>query len=235
MKNPKILVTLLIPILFISMGAYSYAHFTDTLVKKYRLHVNCFTVEIKSYKAVSRYDDDLITKYPPDDVLKAMGGTTTISLSTNQAFPGWYVWVGLLIQNQGGYTAQVNAPIYDINDPAGIGVHTEEYCYGPFTHGEFVAADQTVWGGIRWKDLEESGPPPGGSPPPMVLEPYGKAYQNKMVMWIYIQLLDLNGPPEDFKITLEITIDVTLAESVYGVAQDTNEEIGSDWVGDQPP
>ena len=208
MKNPKILVALLIPILFISMGAYSYAHFTDTVVKKYKLHVKCFMVEIKSYKAVSRYDDDLITKNPPDDVLEAMGGTTTISLSTNKAFPGWYVWVGLLIQNQGGFTAQVNTPIYNINDPAGVGVHTEEYCYGPYKQDEFVSA---AWGGVRWKDLEASGPPPGGSPPPMVLEPYGGAYENKMVMWIYIQLLDLNGPPGDFTINIEITINVTAA------------------------
>ena len=210
MRNPKILVILLIPILFISMGAYSYAHFTDTVVKKYRIHVDCSTVHIKSYTAVSRYDDDLITKYPPDDLLEDMGGTTTISLSTTQAFPGWYVWVGLLIQNQGYYAAQVNTPIYDISDPAGIGVHTEEYCYGPYTNGEFANA-HTVWGGIKWKDLEASGPPPGSSPPPMVLEPYGDDYENKMVMWIYIQLLDLNGPPEDFEISIEITIDVTEA------------------------
>ncbi|MDH5770750.1 MAG: hypothetical protein OEZ25_05640, partial [Candidatus Bathyarchaeota archaeon] len=99
--NTKILVVLMIPLLLISMGAYSYAHFTDSVVKKYKLHVKCFMVEIKSYKAVSRFDDDLITKNPPDDVLEAMGGTTTISLSTNKAFPGWYVWVGLLIQNEG--------------------------------------------------------------------------------------------------------------------------------------
>ena len=206
MNNTKILAVLIIPLLLISMGAYSYAHFTDSVVKKYKLHVKCFMVEIKSYKAVSRFDDDLITKNPPDDVLEAMGGTTTISLSTNKAFPGWYVWVGLLIQNEGDFPAEVNKPSYDISDPAGVGVYTEEYFYGPYTHGEFVSVDYTVWGGIRWQDLEAYGAPPGARQPPLQLEPYGKAYKNKMVLWIYLELL--NGP-DDFVVHIEINITPT--------------------------
>lgn len=209
MNNAKILVALLIPLLIISLGSYSYAHFTDTVVKKYKLHVRCFMVEIKSYKAVSRYDDDLIDKYPPDDVLEAMGGTTTISLSTDKAFPGWWVWVGLLIQNQGSFPANVTTPMYDISDPAGVGVYTEEYFYGPYTHGDFVSVDHTVWGGVRWQDLEAHGAPPGDVPPPILLEPAGDAYKSKMVLWIYLELLDLNGAPEEFEVHIEITVNIT--------------------------
>jgi len=209
MNNPKILVALLIPLLLISLGAYAYAHFTDEVVKKYKLHVRCLIVEIKSYKAVSRYDDDLIYKYPPDDVLEAMGGTTTISLSTNKAFPGWWVWVGLLIQNQGSFPANVTTPIYEISDPAGVGVYTEEYFYGPYTHGDFVSVSPTVWGGVRWQDLEKYGAPPSNVPPPILLEPYGGAYKNKMVLWIYLQLLDGPTPPPYFTVQIKITVNAT--------------------------
>ena len=208
MNNAKILTALLIPLVLISLAAYSYAHFTDSVVKKYKLHVKCFLVEVKSYKAVSRYDDDLIYKYPPDDLLKAMGGTTTISLSTDKAFPGWWVWIGLLIQNQGSFPANVSTPVYDISDPAGVGVYTEEYFYGPYTHGDFVSVDHTVWGGVRWKDLEKYGAPPGNVTPPVTLEPAGDAYKNKMVLWIYLQLLD--GPTDDFSIRIEITVNAII-------------------------
>ena len=207
MNNAKILVALLIPLLLISIGSYSYAHFTDTVVKKYKLHVRCFTVEIKSYKAVSRYDDDLIDKYPPDDELEAMGGTTTISLSTDKAFPGWYVWVGLLIKNQGSFPANVTTPIYDISATDGVSVYTEEYFYGPYTHGDFVSVDHTVWGGIRWKDLEAYGAPLGNVTPPILLEPDGDAYKNKMVLWIYLELL--NGHTDYFTVQIKITVNIT--------------------------
>lgn len=149
----------------------------------------------------------MITKNPPDDVLEQMGGTTTISLSTDKAFPGWWVWVGLLIQNQGSFPANVTTPTYDINDPAGVGVYTEEYFYGPYTHGDFVSVDHTVWGGIKWKDLETYGAPSGNVTPPVLLEPYGDAYKNKMVLWIYLELLD--GPTEGFTIHIEITVTAT--------------------------
>ena len=208
MKNAKILTALLIPLVLISLGAYSYAHFTDTVVKKYKLHVKCFMFEITSYKAVSRWDDDLIEKNPSDDELEAMGGTTTISLSTDKAFIGWYVWVGLLIQNQGGFPGNVTTPIYDISGTAGVGVYTEEYFYGPYTHGEF-AEHSGVWGKVRWKDLEAYGAPPGNVTPPVLLEPDGDAYKNKMVLWIYLELLDLDGPTEYFTVHIEISVDIT--------------------------
>lgn len=215
MKNAKILTALLIPLLLISLAAYSYAHFTDTVVKKYKLHVKCFMVEIKSYKAVSRYDDDLIDKYPPDDLLEQMGGTTTISLTTDNAFlpttpsgKGWWVWVGLLIQNQGSYPANVTTPIYDISNTAGVGVYTEEYFYGPYTHGDF-AVHSEVWGGVRWKDLEQYGAPPGNISSPILLEPAGDAYKNKMVLWIYLELVDLDGPTDEFYVQIKITVNTT--------------------------
>ena len=215
MNNAKILIALLIPLLVISLGAYSYAHFTDTVQKKYKLHVKCFLVEIKSYKAVSRFDDDLIYKYPPDDLLEAWGGTTTVSLNTSKAFPGWWVWVGLLIQNQGSFAANVSTPIYetDVFPADALWVNTTEYFYGPYTEGDFVSVDHTVWGGVRWKDLQAYGAPPGyrTDAPPLTLEPYGDAYKNKMVLWIYIQLLDeITEPPEYFNIQIEITVNATV-------------------------
>lgn len=209
MKDTRILSALLVPLLLISISAYSYAHFTDTVVQKYKLHVQCFTVHIKSYKVVSRYDDDLIDKYPSEDELERMDGTTTLEISTDTAFPGWWVWIGLLIQNQGNVPANVTTPIYEISDPAGVGVYTEEYFYGPYTHGDFVSVDHIVWGKVRWKDLEENGAPPGYVPPPVTLEPEGQAYENKMVLWIYLELLD--GPTNGFDIQIRIAINITAA------------------------
>jgi hypothetical protein len=209
MNNGRILTALLVPLLLISMSGYSYAHFTDTVVKKYKLHVKCFIVEIKSYKVVSRYNDDLISTYPPDDLLEQWDGTTTISISTDTAFPGWWVWIGLLIQNQGGFPASVTTPIYDIDSSDGVKVYTEEYFYGPYTHGDFVSVDHTVWGGVKWKDLEKYGAPAGNVSQPVPLEPAGDANLDRMVLWIYLELQNIDGTPDEFTVEIKITVNVT--------------------------
>ena len=85
MNNAKIFTLILLPLLAMSTVAYVYAHVTDSVVKKYKLHVQESNVVIGSYKVVSRYDDDLIDKYPPDDELQQMGGTTSLSISTDNA------------------------------------------------------------------------------------------------------------------------------------------------------
>ena len=201
MNNAKILTALLIPLLLISLGAYSYAHFTDTVQKKYKFHVKCFIVEIKSYKVLSKYNDDLIHTYPNETELEVMGGTTTISISTENAFPSWWVWIGLLIQNQGGFPANVTTPIYG-PIPTNVSIETKQYFYGPYTHGEFVSVDHTVWGGIHWQDLQ-AGAPPGNKTAPITLEPAGDAYKNKMVLWIYLHIVSI---PSGFTFQIEITV-----------------------------
>lgn len=191
---------LLVPLLLVSMAAYSYAHFTDVVETRYKLHAKCLIVDIKSYKVLSEYDDEDITKIPSDDELTAMDGTSTISISTTKAFPGWWVWIGLLIQNQGSFTADVYAPTYEISDPSGVGVYTEEYFYGPYTGADF----NEVWAKIRWQDLQDHGAPSGHVPArPVPLQP-----EEKMVVWIYLELLD---GPTDFEVQIRITINAELA------------------------
>lgn len=208
-NNAKIFTLILLPLLVMPTAAYVYAHVTDSVIKKYKLHVEESNVVIGSYKVVSRYDDDLIDKYPPDDELQQMGGTTSLSISTDNAFPGWWVWVGLLIKNDGFTTATVDMPTYEITTPSGIAVHHEEYFYGPYTQGDFVSVDHIVWGGVQWKDLEANGAPPGNVPPPVTLEPDGDANQNKMLLWIFIRLDDVDGPVDYFNVQLKIIVNVT--------------------------
>lgn len=195
MTKMRILTPLLVPLLLVSMAAYSYGHFTDFVENRYKLHAKCLIVEIKSYKVLSKYDDDLIEKVPSDDML--MDGTSTLSISTDTAFPGWWVWIGLLIKNQGGFPADVYELNYDISDPSGVGVYTEEYFYGPHTGSGFME----VWGHIRWQDLQDYGAPDGYVEAPVTLQP-----EEKTVVWIYLELS--NGPttPPDFEVEIRITI-----------------------------
>ncbi|MCW4020933.1 MAG: hypothetical protein NWF14_06875 [Candidatus Bathyarchaeota archaeon] len=206
MANSKIIAAIIIPILLISMSGYVYAHWTDTVFKQYKFHFGFFEAEIKSYKVLTekKYNDDMITVSPKAEELEKMGGTSTLEISSVIPEAGWYIWVGLLIHNQGSTPVLIGSPTYEISDPNNVSewFTFEEHFYGPYTGGEFATTDPPVWSGIKYYEL----PPEAKETVLRRLEPY-----KKFVLWIKLQL-DPEYPGEmDFSITIAIKLAVAPA------------------------
>ena len=209
MANAKIITIIIIPMLFICMASYGYAHWTDNVFKQYKFHFLCVEAEITSYKVLTehKYNDDKITVYPTSDELEQMGGTSTLQISAIIPEPGWYIWVGLVIHNQGVPPVLVDVPTYEFSDSNGIaGNFThDEYFYGPFIKGEFanIKNDPRVWDGIKYYDLPSTYPQ---TTPPVRLE-----HCEKLILWIKLQLSPDYSGPMDFSLQIAIILTATLA------------------------
>lgn len=206
--NTKLLTAILVPMLLLPLAGFGYAHWTDSVTKQIKFHVGYVDATIKSYKCLSEFNDDWIFREPPEDDVPA-GGTKTIRIWTERAFPGWWVWIGLIIQNQGPFPVEVGVPEYTVTmePPGSVLYKTEEYFYGPYNTQEWQTAKKTVWDPITWKYLKEYGAPPGNVTPSIPLEQHGPSNENRMVIWIYLGIID---GTEDFEITIEITLHAVL-------------------------
>lgn len=197
---------MIIPLLLISSSSFGYAHFTHTIDKKYKIHVDCGKADIETYKIYSPVDDKLV-----DDQL--VNNTLIFSLV---AYPGWYVWVGFLVKNNGIYAMNYEETDFHIETIPSVGVtwQSKEFYYGPMTQAEFNH-NPDVWRDITGDNYEEKLDPEEGiisipsTPPPVYLEPDGDHNTNKLVVWMYIEIVD---GPETFTIEVSINISVTIAE-----------------------
>lgn len=201
--NAKIVTAILIPIILMSIASYGYAHWTDSVTKKYKIHVRCTYTKIKTNKVLTDWvDDKFITKIPSDTELEATDGTYALSISTNQACPGFDVWIGLMLHNQGFLPERVYPPTFSVtaHPPNSVSYKYSNFTYGIFSEGDFT----NYYGRINrqnFRDLLKPDVGLVGETPiylPQVIKPC-----EKLVIWIYIELLD--GPPQ---FTLEIAISV---------------------------
>ncbi|MFQ5999493.1 MAG: hypothetical protein ACE5J6_01810 [Candidatus Bathyarchaeia archaeon] len=210
MVSKKLFAVLIIPMLLIPLAGYGYAHWTDTVFKRYKFHFKWSDCLIKSYKSetdIPNYGDSVLDVYPPTDLLPTDTLVVTANVSDNWGKPGnWSLWIGLLIHNQGVDDVLLDVPDLTI-DPAPKSAFFEQpvtYFYGPYTQGDFATADPIVWDSIKYPDL----PPPGEIPPgdiPVLVEPC-----HKIVMWIFLELKqDYSGPT--FIIEITVTLVQTLA------------------------
>lgn len=205
MLNHKILTIILIPMLLIPIMSFAYAHFRSTVVKKYKLHVQISYLDIESYKIYSPWNDENITDQLLDDTLYI---NTTV-------FPSWYVWVGLVIKNNGIFAMNVEEPTYQniTTPPDSVTWNTSEFYYGPYKKGEFNPA---VWGDITGNNYQDKLHHDEGvigvesEDTSVYLEP-PPASRNKckLIVWIYLHIVDC---PDDFIMELSIIISGTIAD-----------------------
>lgn len=209
--NNKLLVAMLVPMLLIPLTGFGYAHWTSTQTKIIKMHVGYVEAAIKSYKCLSEFNDDWIERDPPEDLVP-QEGITTLQIWTDRAFPGWWVWIGLLIQNQGPFPVEVDVPDYNVTmiPSDSVSYTTEECFYGPYTTKEWQTVKGTLFDHLTWKYFKEGAhePPPDYVPPPVYLEAYGPHVENRMVLWIFLQL---NDAPPGFIIQIEINLHAVLA------------------------
>jgi len=189
--NIRLITILLIPMLLIPVASLVYAHFTDSVEKKYKIHVKFPVIEIGSYKVLSKWDDRLIKKWLVDD---------TLTIQT-KVFPGWYAWIGLVLHNAGDQPVTICEPTYTVYDPNNVWqyfTHTE-YLYGPYDKGEFATADPMVWDGLKWWQLPPDAVP---TPPPVVLDP-----SHKLILWVKLKF----SPTISTSYTCEFTIKISIS------------------------
>lgn len=215
-QKSKLLTILIIPLLLIPIIGVGSAHWYDTILKQYKLHVGCLGAKIITYKVLSPCGDELIHKWPSEGQMP----TKTLSIST-KIYPGWYCWIGFIIQNQGQFPVWIGAPSYNVNDPDGVWpwfTHNE-YFYGQriddtSTGWEREELPQDYYAMVKLKPkpgTDQIAPPPSGDiPPPVYLEPDAIPKTNdSMVMWIFLQLSE-DCPIEDFSMQLSLTITATM-------------------------
>ena len=208
MLNHKILTIILIPMLLIPIMGFGYAHIRSTVVKKYKLHVQFAYLDIESYKIYSPWIDESITDQLLDDTLYI---NTTV-------FPSWYVWVGLVIKNNGIFAMNVEEPTYQIitTPPDSVTWNTSQFYYGPYKKADF---NPTVWGDITGSNYQDKLNPDEGvidvksEDTPVYLEP-PPANNNKckLIVWIYLHIVD---GPDNFTMELSITIPGTIADASW--------------------
>ena len=209
--NAKIITAILIPIMLISITSYAYAHWTDSVTKKYKLHVVCTQTKIKTNKVLTDWvDDEYIIKVPSDDELSEMDGTYTLRISTDRACPNFDVWIGFMLHNQGILPERVYPPTFTVtaDPPNSVSYEYSNFTYGIFSGGNFTdyyAARE----GFNRQDFRDVLDPSEGIVGKTPLD-LSKVIQpcNKLVMWTYFKLLD---GPEEFTVQIEIAVNTEFA------------------------
>jgi hypothetical protein len=188
----RIFAALIVPILIISLSSLGVSHFSQSTEVRYGLHYAAVDVGFVTYEYES---SSLASVYAPDSY--------TLLIST-QVFPGWYCWIGFILENFGTiYGANVSAPIYtvtsDSQDVSDYFNHTE-YFYGPWPEN---SVPSNVYDGV-------TPPPPNNVLPPVSLQPSGGGSNplNSMVLWIEVQC-PINAPGLSNPIQLVIAITAT--------------------------
>ena len=210
--NSKIVTGILIPMILISIASYGYAHWTDSVTKKYKFHIQCTQTKIKTNKVLTDWvDDEYIIKVPSDEELSEMDGSYSLSISTDRACPGFDVWIGLMLHNQNPVLSErVYAPTFTVSQdpPDSVSYEFSSFTYGIFSSGDFTDYYAGSAGFNRKNFRSVLDPSEGiiGKTPidlPVVIEPC-----HKLVIWTYLKLID--GPTQ-FTVQIEIAVNTELA------------------------
>jgi len=207
LASTRIIAAILIPVILMSLASYAYAHWTDTVEKRYKLHAKCTYTKIKTNKVITDWiDDKYIKKAPSDEELSEMDGSYTLQISTNKGCPGFDVWIGMMLHNQGGLPEQVYPLTFVVqtSPPNGVSYESSNFTYGIFSGGDFT----DYYAGIKHSNFREKLDPNTGiigrTPIdlPVVIEPC-----QKIVIWIYLKFID--GRPR-FNIQIRIAVNSEL-------------------------
>jgi len=170
----------------LSIVGFVYAHWSDSIHISGTVKMAHIKLTIISYKnltscCVQRYSK-ITSQLSPDG--------HTLTLTCTGLKPCWFVWIGLLTQNQGTLPAIVKPPEYSFDDPDGFKDYfeTKEYYYGPYPEATGFGTLE-VWGGAKvstFGPLKPEGTTTFKTPshtPPFVTQP-----GEKVVIWIWIHV-----------------------------------------------
>jgi len=184
MNTKKFSAILMLLAITLSIAGFTYAHWTDTIRINGTIKMAHILIDIKSEKVlmskcVKRYYNSWVCYQVSPDL-------HTLAIYSKNLGPCWYIWVGLVMQNQGTLSGKIKAPAYSFDPPDGWGDYfeTKEYFYGPYPEPTGFGTLE-VWGRAEIdKQLKYDGTvtfTTPSTPTPFTLNPTEKA-----VMWIWI-------------------------------------------------
>lgn len=200
----KSLSTLMALTIALSLVGISYSAWSDQIhivgeVKMAHVTMTIISEKVLTSREVERYSEITYTRSEDGHYL---------SITCDNLRGCWFVWVGLVLQNQGTIPANLKAPEYYFEGPDGFEDYfeVEDYFYGPYPE-ETGFGSLEVWGRVK---VSEDGPlkPDGNvtfaepqSTPPFKTEP-----GEKCVVWIWIHCLDTPPDSNGETVTLYIRI-----------------------------
>ncbi|RLG59572.1 hypothetical protein DRN86_04045 [Candidatus Geothermarchaeota archaeon] len=174
----------------------AFAHWSKTLRISGTVKTAKFVIVIGSYKVLIPKEYKNVTSVESELV-----NNSTLKITCENVFPGWYIWVGLVIHNKGTLPARVKDVNVAIEDLDGIGdyFNVSNYFYGPYSKGDFIE----VWGGVKAEDL----PFDNWKEPPISFDPC-----QKVISWTRISFNtdDPNAMDKTVEILVSIVDDVDI-------------------------
>jgi len=203
MMTTKIRVLLMVLVITLSIVGFTYARWTDTVQIKGTAKIAHILIEIKSQKVLMSKD---VEKYS-SVTYEVSPDKHTLEIHSENLKPCWYIWVGLVMQNQGPLPGMMKSPEYIFEDSDGFEDYfeTAEYFYGAYPEDTGFGGLE-VWGKTK---IDEQLLPDGTvtfttptTPTPFPLNPTEKA-----VIWIWIHVLP-SIPPEAQGKTVTLYINI---------------------------
>lgn len=191
----------------LSIAGFTYAHWKDSIQITGTVKMAHIKMTIGSYKILP--DSNITPELSADN--------HTLTLTCDGLQPCWFVWIGLVTQNEGTLPAWVKPPVYTYEDPYGLKQYFENktYFYGPYP-------ESTGFGNLEvWK----GSPPPvnvGGellsngtvtfstnsTTPPFIADP-----GEKVVIWIWLHVrpnIDDDAQGKSIIININIVDDIAI-------------------------
>lgn len=184
MKTPEISAIFLVTTITLAIIGFTYAHWTETIRINGTVKVAHILVNINSEKVLM--SNDVKRNYQSSVSWEVSPDKHTLAINSTNLGPCWYIWVGLVVQNQGSLPGKIKPPeyTYDPSDSWGNHFETTEYFYGSYPE-ETGFGGLEVWGRVKIGELLN----PDGTvnfttdptPTPFPIDPTEKA-----VLWIWI-------------------------------------------------
>jgi len=206
-RKPIGLITCIL--ILMSIVGFAYSHWSDTIYINGTVKMAHIGIQIKSYKNLTSRD---IQKYSTiTSELSADGRTLTITFDV--VWPCWFVWVGLVTQNQGTLPAMMKPPVYGYEDPNGFKDYfeTKDYFYGPYPESTGLGTLE-VWNEVKVsKQLLANGDTTFKTAPEF--PPFPVDPGEKVVLWIWMhckETIPNNAMGKTVKIFITIVDDLAV-------------------------
>ena len=134
-KMNKKLVALLIPLLLLPLVAFGYAHWTDSITKKYKFHFGTVEVEVVKWhvdelKIWDANSNGVIEgeELNITEVRDGAGELIGFLIAAAPVGPDFTINFTMLIHNKGRLPVEVEAPVVNVSD-----LYTNDPCWDTFT------------------------------------------------------------------------------------------------------
>jgi hypothetical protein len=205
MTATKISTLFMVLVIALSIVGFTYAHWGDTVRIEGRVRMAHILVGIKSEKVLisqgvkEQYNSSVEWEVSPDE--------HTLEINSTNLGPCWYIWVGLVMQNQGPLPGQIKPPEYIFEDTYGFQDYfeTTEYFYGPYPENTGFG-NLEIWGKVKIDELLNANGTVNFETDPTPT-PFPIDSTEKAVMWIWIHVVP-DVPPTAMgkSVTLYINI-----------------------------